>query len=108
MEAAREVIIQVDAFNALGQEATTQVRLVYVMSLDTGKIDPSARPSETYVSIQGRSIDPSSRPVHTSTNPLTFPSTTQGWKTEDRPALHDIYGVKKNGNGVAAAEQLAA
>lgn len=36
----------------------------------------------------------------------------QGWKTEDRPALQDIYGAKKgaaskakNGNG---AEQLAA
>lgn len=40
VEAAREVIIQVDAFSALGQEATTEVRLVHVMSLDTGKIDP--------------------------------------------------------------------
>lgn len=34
----------------------------------------------------------------------------KGWQTEDRPALQDIYGVKKgakakNGNG---AEQLAA
>lgn len=54
VEAAREIIIQVDAFNSLGQE-----------------------------------------------------SNIKGWKTEDRPALQDIYGVKKvkNGNG---SEQLAA
>lgn len=56
VEAAREVIIQVDAFPALGQEATTK-----------------------------------------------------GWKTGDRPALQDIYGVKKNGAAANAnAEQLAA
>ncbi|TFJ84244.1 hypothetical protein NSK_004235 [Nannochloropsis salina CCMP1776] len=54
VEAAREIIIQVDSFPSLGQE-----------------------------------------------------SVTKGWKTEDRPALQDIYGVKKGKNG-NAAEELAA
>lgn len=40
----------------------------------------------------------------------SFPSLGQesykaGWQTADRPALKDIYGVAKNGNG---AEQIAA
>jgi hypothetical protein len=38
---------------------------------------------------------------------LGHESNIKGWKTEDRPALQDIYGVKKGKNG-NVAEQLAA
>ena len=35
-------------------------------------------------------------------------SNIKGWKTEDRPALQDIYGVKKAAKNGNMSEQLAA
>ncbi len=87
VEAAREIIIQVRC----GRDVRAGTKLKARLN--------SLTPPPHHKNFRIRQVD--------AFNTLGQESNSKGWKTEDRPALKDIYGVKKSKNG-NAAEQLAA